>query len=111
MGKKKHKRYLPQMRKREKKTTGRREFVNVVYLEKEKSFDPVHEEYCERIYATCTCGNWRSSDKADTIAKVGHEAKAHVEASEGKCRLRPHAQDVSETDGEAADPLSEQAIT
>lgn len=104
-----------QSRKRIKPTTGQREFVNVVYMEKETVFDAETEETKKQIYATCTCGEWRTSSEATTINKVAMEAKAHVEASEGKCRLRQHdpyepASSTESSSPSAPDPLSESAI-
>lgn len=75
----------PQARKRTKETTDQLEFTNVVYMEKEKMDDK------DNVYATCTCGEWRSSSEAKTFTAIGHEAKAHVEASKGQCALRRHA--------------------
>jgi hypothetical protein len=108
MGKGHKRRNPPQLRRNTKPTTGQREFINVVYMEKENVFDPETEETKKQIYATCTCEKWRSSPEATTINKVAMEAKAHVEASEGKCQLRQH--DPYEPENTTADPLSEGAI-
>lgn len=82
MSKKKFKK--PQIRRRSKRTTGQLQFTNVVYMERE-TVDGVR-----KVYAVCTCNEWRSSDKAVTITKVGMEAKKHIEASNGKCAFRFH---------------------
>lgn len=112
---KKHKGYKPQRRGRLKKTTGKLEFVDVVYMEKETV------DGTQRVYATCTCGKWRSSPEASTIQKVAIEAKAHVDS--GPCRLRQHPDGPGNSafgDGDptaeraaalAADPLSEEALS
>ena len=78
--------YKPQRRDRLKETVGKLEFVDVVYMEKE-----VDEDGKTQIFATCTCGDWRSSPEATTIQKVAMEAKAHVQA--GPCVFRPHSPD------------------
>ena len=80
----------PQIRKRQKPTTGRVEFTDVVYLEREKD-----ENGKEQVFAVCTCNKWRSSPEATTITKVGLEAKKHVDESDGKCRLRNHSVPVT----------------
>lgn len=82
---KKSRNYKPQKRTRLKPTTGQLEFRDVVYLDKIKDAEGV-----EQVVAFCTCDKWKSSDEATTITKVALEAKAHVDASNGKCRLRPH---------------------
>lgn len=89
-----------QVRRRLKPTTGKIEFTNVVYMEKEDV------DGRKQVYGTCTCG-WRTTSEASTIQKVGMEAKAHVEASEGKCKLRQHVLDEPTT----PDPLSEEAVS
>lgn len=81
--KKKHRFRKPQIRIRQKETVGRLELVDVVYMDKE-----VDDEGTTQIFAACTCGDWRSSPEATTIAKVAMEAKAHVEA--GPCMFRQH---------------------
>jgi len=71
-------------RKRTKATTGQREFINVCYLEREIIDGKV------QVYGVCSCNTWRSSKEADTITKVGLEAKKHILASNGKCAFRFH---------------------
>jgi len=78
--------YRPQKRERLRETVGKLEFVDVVYMAKERDEDGV-----EQVYATCTCDQWRSSPEATTIQKVALEAKAHVQA--GPCVFRPHSPD------------------
>lgn len=85
---KKHEHYKPQKRHRLKKTVNYLQTVDVVYLDRER-IDGV-----EQVYAICTCGEWRSSPSATTIAKVGLEAKKHVQDS-STCALRQHDADAS----------------
>ena len=88
----------PQTRKRQKPTTGQLEFLDVVYLDRVRD-----AEGTEQVVAVCTCDKFRSSVEATTITKVAMEAKAHVEASNGKCRLRPHdeePEDIQLTPGQ-----------
>lgn len=80
---KKHKNWKPQARKNTKPTSGKLEFVDVIYIEKERQSDGT-----ENIYAICTCNEWRSSPEADTFLKIGKEAKAHVQ--ETGHQLRSH---------------------
>ena len=101
MGKKHRRRqYKPQKRSNQKPTVGQREFINVVYMEKETIDDR------KNVYAVCTCGNWRSSPEATTFGKIGKEAREHVLASEGKCQLRQH----DPYEKHPLDPLSEEAV-
>lgn len=74
MKKNKHKK--PQVRKRTKHTTGYLTLVDVIYMVKEPD-----GEGGERVFATCTCKEWRSSEEATTITKVGMEGKKHAEES------------------------------
>lgn len=80
---KKHKFWRPQVRRRQKTTIGKLKFVDVIYLEKEKGPDGE-----ENMVAVCSCGRWRSSEEATTFAKIGFEAKIHVE--ETGHQLRQH---------------------
>lgn len=89
----------PQIRKRQKKTVGQAEFVDVVYMDRE-TIDGKRQ-----VFAACTCGEWRSSPAAITITKVGMEAKAHVLA--GKCQLRFHAEPVEIDESELKSLRSE----
>lgn len=86
---KKHKNYRPQGRRKTKKTTGRweRVEVNVIYIDKEKTVNEEGETIVE-MFGTCTCGKWRTSEKARTFKHIGDEAKIHAEQSEGKCQFR-----------------------
>ena len=86
---KKHKK--AQVRKRTKATVGKREFQDVVYLEKE-----MDENGVVQIVGMCTCDKWHSSKEATTITKVALEAKKHVES--GPCTFRPHAVDPEDED-------------
>lgn len=92
----KHKNYKPQKRSRLKVTTGYLTSFDVIYLEKEKVTDEEGEEIT-RLFATCTCGQWRSSEEATTMVKVAYEAKAHSEASD-HCRLRKHNEPIPNKD-------------
>lgn len=92
---KKHKNYKPQRRGKLKTTVGQMVMRDITYLDREP-YVTDDGETIKRVYATCTCGNWRSSEDADTVLKVGREAQAHVESSE-TCILRPHTDDPIET--------------
>lgn len=92
---KKHKNYKPQKRRKLKITTGKLISVDMVYMDREKIEDPETGEKKEMVYATCTCGKWRSSNEATTIQKVALEAKAHVESGSG-CIFRPHEAEPEE---------------
>jgi hypothetical protein len=70
-------------RKRLKKTTGELQFVDVIYMQRERD-----ENGDMQLVAVCTCEKWHSSPEATTIMKVAMEAKAHAES--GPCILRPH---------------------
>lgn len=83
---KKYKNYVPQQRKKLKKTVGQLEIVDVVYMSKEVDDDGVTQ-----IFAACTCEKWRSSPEATTITKVALEAKEHVQ--NGPCMFRQHQPD------------------
>lgn len=93
MGHKRNKK--PQTRHRQKKTTGQLEFTDVVYIEKEKI------DGKDNMYATCTCGKWRSSPEAKTFTAIGREAKAHV--VESGHRFRHHE---VEPEDNSDDPLA-----
>ena len=89
---KKDKNYKPQNRRNTKPTTGYHTLVDVIYMEKEP--DGVIGENGkegERVFASCTCKEWRSSAEATTITKVALEAKAHAE--ETGHQLRRHFND------------------
>jgi hypothetical protein len=93
----------PQVRKRQKPTTGQLKFQDVVYLEREKVDGVV------QVYATCTCDKWRSSPEATTITKAALEAKQHVLDSGGDCLFRQHdvpADMLPETEEEAGEYLA-----
>lgn len=62
----------PQIRRRTKETTGKAQFVDVIYVHQEE-IDGV-----ANMYTTCTCGQWRSSPEAKTFSELGREAKQHV---------------------------------
>lgn len=82
---KKHKGYKAQVRKKQKETVGHIELVevDVIYMDREKD-----EDGEQQVFASCTCGNWRTSPEAKTFGKIGTEAKQHVE--ETGHQLRQH---------------------
>lgn len=102
----------PQIRKRQKPTTGKLEFQDVVYLEREHKL--VEGKVTTVVYATCTCDKWRSSPEATTITKCGLEAKQHVIESEGKCKFRKHdvpAEMIPDSEEEAIEYLAGETDT